>query len=83
MNPVAASRVLVDEDIHLSSNSVADAVAAIARKDLAPLAADIDSGKVYPAELLRRSAMPAPGAAIGRMLTAPPIYAAPSSRWRR
>ena len=54
MNPVAASRVLVDEDIHLSSNSVADAVAAIARKDLAPLAADIDSGKVYPAELLRR-----------------------------
>src|ERR1700693_1419355 len=54
MNPVAASRVLVDEDSHLSSNSVADAVAAIARKELAPLAADIDSGKVYPAELLRR-----------------------------
>jgi alkylation response protein AidB-like acyl-CoA dehydrogenase len=54
MNPVAASRVLVDEDSHLSSTSVADAVAAIARKDLAPLAADIDSGKVYPAELLRR-----------------------------
>ena len=26
----------------------------IARKELAPLAADIDSGKVYPAELLRR-----------------------------
>lgn len=54
MNPVAASRVLVDEDSHLSSNSVADAVAAIARKDLAPLAADIDAGKVYPADLLRR-----------------------------
>jgi len=54
MNPVAASRVLVDEDSHLSSTSVADAVAAIARKELAPLAADIDSGKVYPAELLRR-----------------------------
>ena len=54
MNPVAASRVLVDEDRHASSTSVADAVAAIARKDLAPLAADIDSGKVYPAELLRR-----------------------------
>ena len=54
MNPVAASRVLVDEDSRLSSNSVADAVAAIARKDLAPLAPDIDSGKVYPADLLRR-----------------------------
>jgi alkylation response protein AidB-like acyl-CoA dehydrogenase len=54
MNPVAASRVLVDEDSHLSSTSVADAVAVVARKDLAPLAADIDSGKVYPAELLRR-----------------------------
>ena len=54
MNPAAASRVLVDEDTQLSSTSVADAVAAIARKDLAPLAADIDSGKVYPAKLLRR-----------------------------
>jgi len=54
MNPVAASRVLVDEDSHLSSTSIADAVAGIARKDLAPLAADIDNGKVYPAELLRR-----------------------------
>ncbi len=54
MNPVAASRVLDDEDTRLSSSSVADAVAAIARKDLAPLAADIDSGRLYPADLLRR-----------------------------
>ncbi len=54
MNPVAASRVLDDEDTRLSSDSVADAVAAIARKELAPLAADIDSGKLYPADLLRR-----------------------------
>ena len=54
MNPVAASRVLVDEDSHFSSNSVAGAVAAIARRELAPLAADIDSGRVYPADLLRR-----------------------------
>ena len=53
MNPVAASRVVVDEDSHVSPTSVADAVAAIARKELAPLAADIDSGELYPAELLR------------------------------
>jgi len=53
MNPAAVSRVLVDEDSHLSPTSIADAVAAIARKDLAPLAAEIDGGKVYPAELLR------------------------------
>jgi alkylation response protein AidB-like acyl-CoA dehydrogenase len=54
MNSVAASRLLVDEDSGLQSTSTADAVAAIARKDLAPLAADIDSGKIYPADLLRR-----------------------------
>jgi alkylation response protein AidB-like acyl-CoA dehydrogenase len=54
MNSVAASRLLVDEDSGLQSTSIADAVAAIARKDLAPLAADIDSGKIYPADLLRR-----------------------------
>src|SRR4030088_2266308 len=54
MSLMAASRLTVDEQSDLSSTSVADAVAAIARRDLAPLAADIDSGKVYPADLLRR-----------------------------
>ena len=54
MNSVAASRLTIDEDSGLLSTSIADAVAAIARKDLAPLAADIDSGKLYPADLLRR-----------------------------
>jgi alkylation response protein AidB-like acyl-CoA dehydrogenase len=54
MSSVAASRVLVEEDPNLPPTSIVDAVATIARKDLAPLAADIDSGKVYPADLLRR-----------------------------
>jgi alkylation response protein AidB-like acyl-CoA dehydrogenase len=54
MNSVAASRLLVDEDSGLQTTPIADAVAAIARRDLAPLAADIDSGKLYPADLLRR-----------------------------
>jgi hypothetical protein len=54
MSSVAASRLSVVEDRDLQPASIADAVGAIARKDLAPLAADIDSGKVYPAELLRR-----------------------------
>src|ERR1700737_5259591 len=54
MSLVAASRLTVDEEGNPSSTSVADAVASIARRDLAPLAADIDSGTVYPADLLRR-----------------------------
>jgi alkylation response protein AidB-like acyl-CoA dehydrogenase len=54
MSSVAASRLVVDEASDLSPASIADAVAAIARKDLAPLAADIDSGALYPADLLRR-----------------------------
>ena len=54
MSLVAASRLTVDEESDLSPTSVADAVASIARRDLAPLAADIDSGTVYPADLLRR-----------------------------
>jgi alkylation response protein AidB-like acyl-CoA dehydrogenase len=54
MSSVAASRLLVEEDANLSPTPIADAVATIARRDLAPLAADIDSGKVYPADLLRR-----------------------------
>src|SRR6202048_4539379 len=54
MNSVAASRLLVDEESDLAPTSIADAVATIARRDLAPLAADIDNGTVYPADLLRR-----------------------------
>ena len=37
-----------------SATSIADEVASIARKELAPLADAIDSGTVYPEELLRR-----------------------------
>ena len=54
MNPVAASRLTVDEESKFSSASITDAVASIARRELAPLAAAIDGGSVYPAELLRR-----------------------------
>jgi alkylation response protein AidB-like acyl-CoA dehydrogenase len=54
MSSVAASRLLLEEDGNLPPASIVDAVATIARRDLAPLAADIDSGKVYPADLLRR-----------------------------
>src|ERR1700687_3227145 len=54
MNSVAVSRLLVDEESDLAPTSIADAVATIARRDLAPLAADIDNGTVYPADLLRR-----------------------------
>src|SRR6266568_2840001 len=54
MSSVAVSRLAVDEEPDLSRASITDAVASIARKDLAPLAADIDSGAVYPADLLRR-----------------------------
>jgi alkylation response protein AidB-like acyl-CoA dehydrogenase len=35
-------------------SSTVEQVTAIARKDLAPLASDIDAGTIYPAELLRR-----------------------------
>jgi alkylation response protein AidB-like acyl-CoA dehydrogenase len=54
MNPVAASRLSVVEESDPSPTSIVDAVSTIARRDLAPLAADIDSGKLYPADLLRR-----------------------------
>jgi alkylation response protein AidB-like acyl-CoA dehydrogenase len=54
MNPVAASRLSVVEESDPSPTSIVDAVTTIARRDLAPLAADIDSGKLYPADLLRR-----------------------------
>ena len=49
MSALAASRLSLDEDQHLPPASIVDAVSAIARKELAPLAADIDSGKLYPA----------------------------------
>jgi alkylation response protein AidB-like acyl-CoA dehydrogenase len=47
-----ASRLAVDDD--LSSSSIADQVATIARKNLAPMAVSIDAGAIYPDELLRR-----------------------------
>jgi alkylation response protein AidB-like acyl-CoA dehydrogenase len=52
MGSLAASRQVVDED--LQSASIADQVATIARQNLAPQAAAIDSGAVYPDELLYR-----------------------------
>src|ERR1700755_3241249 len=51
MGPLAASRV---ETIDRPVLSIADEVAAIARKELAPLAASIDSGAIYPEDVLRR-----------------------------
>ena len=51
MGSLAVSRLAVDD---LPSASIADEVAVIARKELAPLAAAIDSGEVYPEALLRR-----------------------------
>jgi alkylation response protein AidB-like acyl-CoA dehydrogenase len=47
-----ASRLAADED--LDPASIADQVATIARKNLAPMAASIDAGAIYPDELLRR-----------------------------
>jgi hypothetical protein len=69
MGSLAVSRVTDDDD--LASASIAEEVATIARKNLTPLAAAIDSGTVYPDELLRRlgdvgawgSHIPANGAA--------------------
>jgi alkylation response protein AidB-like acyl-CoA dehydrogenase len=54
MGSVAVSRLPVDEDADLPRTSIADEVASIARKELAPLAMAIDDGTVYPADLLRR-----------------------------
>ena len=51
MGSLALSRV---EAVEQPAPSIADEVAAIARKELAPLAAAIDAGSVYPDELLRR-----------------------------
>ena len=51
MGTLAASRI---ETIDRPVLSIADEVAAIARKELAPIAADLDSGAVYPDDVLRR-----------------------------
>jgi alkylation response protein AidB-like acyl-CoA dehydrogenase len=52
MGSLAVSRRPVEDD--LPSASITEQVAAIARKNLAPMAAAIDAGNVYPDELLRR-----------------------------
>ena len=54
MGSLAVSRRAAAETADQSVTSIADEVAAIARKELAPLAAAIDSGEVYPDQLLRR-----------------------------
>ena len=52
MGSLAVSRLALDDE--LPSASIADQVATIARKNLAPMAAAIDAGTLYPDELLRR-----------------------------
>ncbi|WP_027584902.1 acyl-CoA dehydrogenase family protein [Bradyrhizobium sp. Ai1a-2] len=52
MGTLAASRLALAED--LPGTSIADQVATIARKNLAPMASAIDAGTIYPDELLRR-----------------------------
>jgi len=52
MGSLAVSRRVVEDGP--SSASITDQVATIARKNLAPMAAAIDTGTVYPDELLRR-----------------------------
>jgi alkylation response protein AidB-like acyl-CoA dehydrogenase len=52
MGSQAVSRLAIDEA--LPSASIADQVAAIARKELAPQALAIDEGTIYPDALLRR-----------------------------
>ena len=54
MSSVAVSRLAVDDERDLRRDSIVDQVASIARRELAPIAADIDYGTVYPADLLRR-----------------------------
>src|SRR3954463_14800449 len=49
-----AQHLAIDDTGLAPVPSIADKVAAIARRDLAPLAAAIDTGEVYPADLLRR-----------------------------
>lgn len=52
MGSVALNRHVIDDVI--SSVSIAEEVATIARKNLSPIAASIDAGTVYPDELLHR-----------------------------
>jgi alkylation response protein AidB-like acyl-CoA dehydrogenase len=54
MNSMAISRVAIDEADDLPRSSIAGEVASIARRNLAPMAAAIDEGTLYPDELLRR-----------------------------
>src|SRR5450432_4164590 len=54
MSSAAVSRLAVDDEPDLRRDSIVDQVASIARRELAPIAADIDDGKLYPADLLRR-----------------------------
>ena len=54
MGSLAVSRRAAAETADQPVTSIADEIASIARKELAPLAAAIDSGEVYPDELLRR-----------------------------
>src|SRR6202163_3355638 len=54
MSSVAVSRLAVDDEPDLRRDSIVDQVASIARRELAPIAADIDDATVYPADLLRR-----------------------------
>src|SRR3979411_950785 len=56
MSSMAVSRLAVDDEPDLARDSIVDQVAAIARRELAPIAADIDDGTVYPADLRRRLA---------------------------
>ena len=52
MGSLAVSRLAIEET--LPSASIADQVAAIARKELAPQALAIDEGTLYPDAVLRR-----------------------------
>src|SRR5580692_10363842 len=52
MGSVALNRHVIEDD--LSSASIAEQVATIARKNLAPMADAIDAGAIYPDELLHR-----------------------------
>jgi hypothetical protein len=54
MGSLAVSRHAAVDAADRPVTSIADEVAAIARKELAPLAAEIDSGAIYPDKLLRR-----------------------------
>src|SRR5436305_10317847 len=52
MEGLAVPRPAIEQE--RPSSSIADQVAAMARKNLAPMAAAIDEGTVYPSELLHR-----------------------------